>query len=313
MIPYYEGERFLAKTLETVLEQDPGPELMQIEVIDDCSPSGSPSELVRDIGKGRVKIHRHEKNGGIAATFTTCVRRARGRWVHILHCDDWVINGFYSEMEKLIEQHPEAGAAVSRTFITDETDRKNGLYGGPPWMKRSGIIDNAAHMLRISNFIPTPSIVVKRETYENVGGYALELAHGTDWEMWMRVADFAPILFLDEPLAVYRVSEGQHSAEAGISGSALDEYYVAIAMGAAKLPPAERRKVFREARVFLSKRAFTYRNRASEDGYVFAPLRWAFISWRMQPNFLNSVRLGRAAGFFLRDAIKQPRRRRTHA
>ena len=41
MIPTFDCARFLHQTLESVLSQDPGPDVMQIEVIDDCRCSGA--------------------------------------------------------------------------------------------------------------------------------------------------------------------------------------------------------------------------------------------------------------------------------
>ena len=39
MMPAYRpDERYLRQALESVLQQAPGPEQMQIEVVDDCSP-----------------------------------------------------------------------------------------------------------------------------------------------------------------------------------------------------------------------------------------------------------------------------------
>jgi cellulose synthase/poly-beta-1,6-N-acetylglucosamine synthase-like glycosyltransferase len=43
MIPTYNARAdYLEETLRSVLRQDTGPEQMQIEVVDDCSPSGAP-------------------------------------------------------------------------------------------------------------------------------------------------------------------------------------------------------------------------------------------------------------------------------
>ena len=49
MIPTFHCARFLHQTLESVLSQDPGPELMQIEVIDDCSTQDDPEPVVRAV------------------------------------------------------------------------------------------------------------------------------------------------------------------------------------------------------------------------------------------------------------------------
>src|ERR1019366_5593925 len=89
MIPCYNARPdYLAAALRSVLQQDPGKTVMQIEVIDDCSPDGTPVELVLKIAGDRVTVHREEKNLGLAGSWNRCIERAQGKWVHILHQDD---------------------------------------------------------------------------------------------------------------------------------------------------------------------------------------------------------------------------------
>ena len=54
MIPTYNCATFLRTTLESVLAQDPGPEQMQIEVVDDHSTEDDPAVVVRALGAGRA-------------------------------------------------------------------------------------------------------------------------------------------------------------------------------------------------------------------------------------------------------------------
>ena len=48
------GADYLEETLKSVLQQDPGPEQMQIEVIDDYSKDDTAAEITRRVGAGRV-------------------------------------------------------------------------------------------------------------------------------------------------------------------------------------------------------------------------------------------------------------------
>jgi glycosyltransferase involved in cell wall biosynthesis len=43
MIPTFRCARFLRQTLASVLSQDPGPDVMQIDVVDDGSSNNTPS------------------------------------------------------------------------------------------------------------------------------------------------------------------------------------------------------------------------------------------------------------------------------
>ena len=46
--------------------------------------------LVMSLGKGRVKYYRQPQNVGSLRNFETCINRANGHLVHLLHGDDRV-------------------------------------------------------------------------------------------------------------------------------------------------------------------------------------------------------------------------------
>ena len=58
MIPTYNRARFLDQTLRSVLAQDPGPERMQIEVIDN-STTDAVRAVVSQLGSPRVQAKPH--------------------------------------------------------------------------------------------------------------------------------------------------------------------------------------------------------------------------------------------------------------
>src|SRR3954468_17323800 len=87
MIPTFNSTRFLRQTLESVLAQDPGPEIMEIVVVDNAS-TDDPEAVVREVGGNRVRFVRQLENIGAIKNFNSCIARARGHWIHILHSDD---------------------------------------------------------------------------------------------------------------------------------------------------------------------------------------------------------------------------------
>ena len=78
MIPTYNCSRFLKETIESVLDQDFGKDLMQIEVIDDCSTDEDVEAIVNQIGAGRISFYRQPENVGSLRNFETCINRAQG-------------------------------------------------------------------------------------------------------------------------------------------------------------------------------------------------------------------------------------------
>jgi glycosyltransferase involved in cell wall biosynthesis len=93
MIPTYNARAdYLEETLNSILQQDPGPDQMQIEVIDDDSPNGAPTEFIRKLAGKRVTVHCEPRNLELAGIWNRCIERAWGEWVHILHQDDLVFS-----------------------------------------------------------------------------------------------------------------------------------------------------------------------------------------------------------------------------
>jgi glycosyltransferase involved in cell wall biosynthesis len=111
MIPTFNCAGYLREALTSVLAQDPGPRLMQIEVVDDCSTKDDPGAVVAELGKGRVQFHRRSRNDGHTANFRTCLERSRGRLVHLLHGDDAVRDVFFRNLQAVFDSRREIGAA----------------------------------------------------------------------------------------------------------------------------------------------------------------------------------------------------------
>lgn len=119
MIPAYNPSAdYLEQVLKSILQQDPGAERMQIEVVDDCSPSVDVKKMVESIAGERVAFSQTPKNSGLAGCWNTCIERARGEWVHILHQDDIVQPGFYAALRKGTDDS-KVGAAFCRHAVAN--------------------------------------------------------------------------------------------------------------------------------------------------------------------------------------------------
>lgn len=207
MIPTYNCAHYLRETLASVLMQDPGPDVMQIEVVDDHSTEDDPEQIVRELGQGRVDFYRQPVNGGYIRNFETCLQRARGQIVHLLHGDDYVLDGFYAAMTGAFDQAPGVGAAFCRHYYIDEAGKQ--LSCSLIERADSGILAGWLMQIASGQRIATPSIVVRRAVYEHLGGFDWRMTcAGEDWEMWVRIAAHYPVWFEAQPLAAYRVKRG---------------------------------------------------------------------------------------------------------
>jgi glycosyltransferase involved in cell wall biosynthesis len=207
MIPTYNCAEYLRETLASVLAQDPGLDVMQIAVVDDHSTLDDPAAVVEELGRGRVEFYRQPHNVGIVKNFKTTLELSRGKLIHQLNGDDLVRDGFYQKLQRAFMENPEIGAAFCRHIIIDEHNHWQHI--SELEKQESGVLPNSWLDL-IAGFqrIQTPSIVVRREVYEKLGGFDYRLHTIEAWEMWVKIAANYPIWYEVEPLAMYRKHPG---------------------------------------------------------------------------------------------------------
>ena len=254
MIPTYNCAEYLKQTLQSVLQQAPSADLMQIEVVDDCSTKDDPEAIVREYGQGRVSFFRQPQNGGAIHNFNTCIQRSRGHLLHILHGDDKVAPGFYAAMERGFEQEPEIGAAFCRTIYITEADQQRFVYTLE--QPEAGVMPHLLERIAVLCMIQTPAIAVRRKVYENIGGFHPELFHAGDWEMWKRIAAHYPVWYEPQPLAYYRTHSSSHTSSLIRTAANIANTRQAIAISETYLPEPVRHTLSNQAREYYALYAF---------------------------------------------------------
>jgi glycosyltransferase involved in cell wall biosynthesis len=272
MIPTYNSTEYLLETLHGVLSQDPGSDAMQIEVVDDCSTKDDPAAVAKATAGERVHFNRQLHNVGAIENFNTCVRRARGEWVHLLHSDDGVYPGFYARMAENAVRYPEAGAIICRIAVLDHSEGRSYLsdleasergYLGPDFVIR---------LLRYQR-LQFAGIVVRRSVYQELGGFRPELPHCADWDMWIRIALNRSIVYEPEPLAYYRVHAGSDTSRLIKSGENVADQRRAIQIACSYVTRERAKAVYQTAMKAASVEAIARARRLWNNGFRRTALR----------------------------------------
>jgi glycosyltransferase involved in cell wall biosynthesis len=300
MIPTYNPRAdYLAETLHSVLQQDPGGEQMQIEVIDDRSLDNTASEVVRRIGAGRVTFHRESENRGLANSWNRCIERARGNWVHILHQDDIVLLGFYERLYEGIINNSHVGMALSRFAIIDANGHWNRL--GPLESATAGVLDNWLERVATGYHVECPAVVVKRETYERLGGFNAELTSVLDVEMWVRIAAHSPVYYEPQILALFRRHGDNVSMIQERMGENMQDMATAIRIWKSYLPANSRQQLETQGRRYWADIALTLAQQFFSNDDVAAcssQLRAAKTLWDHGQHRSRRLRLEAKVGFY---------------
>jgi glycosyltransferase involved in cell wall biosynthesis len=237
MIPTYNCTDYLREAIVSVLVQDPGPDKMQIMVVDDYSTDADVRALVQELGRGRVGYYRQARNVGSLRNFETCLNLSTGEWVHLLHGDDLVKPGFYNEIESLFKKFPEAGAAFTGFLHVNE--RTEVMFPNDELSERPGIIDDWLSVIAVGQRVQTPAMVVKRCVYERLGGF-FAFHYAEDWEMWVRIAAHYPVAHSPRHLAKYRIHSRNITSDYFCSGQSIRDVERAIEIVQEYLPEDKR-------------------------------------------------------------------------
>lgn len=240
MIPVHRPSPvFLRQTLDSVLAQDIPPGRLQLEIVDDCSPSCDVGGLVHRIAGEGVTVTRLPHNLGLAGCWNACIDRARGQWVHLLHQDDVIFPGFYNEMRALVQRFPSAGAAFSRYVFIDEHSAWKAL--SPIESHEQCLLDDWQFKLTCGQRIQCPSIIVRRSVYEDLGGFRSDLPYCLDWEMWTRISANYSVAHSPAILTGYRLHAASESSRLSADTTAILDQKRTFDELLNRLPPARRK------------------------------------------------------------------------
>ena len=124
------------------------------------------------------------------------IEGSRGDWVAFLDSDDeWL-------PEKLARQHAALETdPTARLCHTEEIWVRNGVRVNPmkKHAKRGGRIFESCLLLCCMS---PSSVVVHRSVLEDVGVFDEQLPACEDYDLWLRITNRYPVLFLEEPLVI---------------------------------------------------------------------------------------------------------------
>ncbi len=124
IIPVYGAEKFIAKTLDSVINQTYSN--IEILIIDDETRDNS-IEICKQFNDARIKII-SQKNRGLAGARNTGIRNAQGEYLAFIDADDlWRPDKLERHITHLIS-NPHIGVSFSRSQFIDENDNPLGIY-----------------------------------------------------------------------------------------------------------------------------------------------------------------------------------------
>lgn len=202
----YNGEEFLAKTLESIVSQTF--ESFELIVIDDASTDSTPSILKRFSEKdSRIKIFRNDTNMRLAASLNKGIGLSTGKYILRIDADDICLPQRFSAQHRYMRENPNIDLSFCKFFSL----RGNEIT--PCWLGRGTSNDNIRAMLLFFCPILHPGVIVKSEIMKK---YSYDPLHtcSEDIDLWLRMAeDGVTMACSGDYLMLYRIHENSITAK----------------------------------------------------------------------------------------------------
>ncbi len=193
---------YVSEAVESVLAQD-YPHVQSI-IVDDGSTDDTQKVLERFHGDSRVSVI-HQTNAGQTVAKNRGIAAARGQLIGFCDADDrWLPHKLRRQVPEMMAR-PDVGVVYSDRYVIDAEGNRV-PSDGPE--RHSGRV---TAKLLVENFLPFPTVLVRRDTLEKAGGFDEDLSMSIDCDLWLRISLSSEFLYIPEPLVEYRVWGGQMS------------------------------------------------------------------------------------------------------
>lgn len=196
----YNGERFLAEAIESILNQTFRD--FEFIIINDASTDNTKNILEKYLQvDDRIFLINNSENQERAESRNKGLKIARGEYVSIVDSDDISLPDKLERQVRFLDEYIDFGFVGTSHFVIDENGDEQYL----------SVVPNT-NLKEVVHFMCNPSILARRDCLEKAGGYRSVLVPAEDYDLWLRVSDICKAANISEPLFKYRVHASSSTA-----------------------------------------------------------------------------------------------------
>lgn len=201
LLPVYNGEQYVGRTIESVLSQSYRD--YEFLILDDGSQDRTPEILESYAQRDpRIRLLRHP-NHGVGYTLNRAINEARGKLLAEIGADDLALPGRLQKQVDFLESNPDYVLVGGYLRVIDSRDRPIGLRKYPTADAR------LRERMVLYNPFASPSLMYRRDDALAVAGYTSRFSTSEDYDFLLRLARRGKVANLPEPLTAYRLHQGQ--------------------------------------------------------------------------------------------------------
>jgi glycosyltransferase involved in cell wall biosynthesis len=197
VITTYNRPQFLKRAVQSALQA--GPDL-EVIVVDDCSTDETPDVCAELADVRYIKL---STNQGLAHARNVGVAESSSEFIAFLDDDDLRLpDSLEKQLCKMMAEERIA-LCYARALIGDA---RRQLPTGEIYPSECPQGDIFWELLE-NNFIPMPTVLVRKSALLELGGFNTALPLVEDWDMWLRISESFLVAAVEEPVAIHRKAD----------------------------------------------------------------------------------------------------------
>ena len=217
VITTYNRPQFLKRAVQSALQA--GPDL-EVIVVDDCSTDETP-DVCAELAD--VRYIRLTMNQGLAHARNVGVAESSSEFIAFLDDDDLRLpDSLEKQLCKMMAEERIA-LCYARALIGDA---RRQLPTGEIYPSECPQGDIFWELLE-NNFIPMPTVLVRKSALLELGGFNTALPLVEDWDMWLRISERFLVAAVLEPVAIHRKADAD-SNQMSSNSSALCKHAIHV-------------------------------------------------------------------------------------
>ncbi|NQV03758.1 MAG: glycosyltransferase family 2 protein [Bacteroidia bacterium] len=198
LLANYNNARYLSEAIDCVIRQSWSN--WEIVVVDDGSKDHSIDVINTYIKKGlNIRLFRNKANQGCGATKHDCVLYAKGDICGFLDPDDLLTDNALEIMVEAHRDNPEASLIYSTHYFCSPDMKEKTLAW---WVKPIPQGKTNLHADIIHHFV-----TFKKRLYDLTEGINKRYISAVDKDLYYKLEEQGPAIFIDRPLYYYRENE----------------------------------------------------------------------------------------------------------
>lgn len=177
LMTVYNGEKYLARSIESVLGQTYS--CFEFLIVDDASTDRTP-EMIRQYKDPRIRVIRNTSNQGQTASLNIGLREAQGLYVARIDADDAAFPQWLQSQSDFLKKNGEADV-ISAGLVTFDEKGLGRVYSSPS--HREDILLKAI----IKSPINHGGALMKKDSILKIGGYNNAYKIAADYGMWINL------------------------------------------------------------------------------------------------------------------------------